>query len=116
VEVLTSYSHTTQPLDLQLCANAPRSDAVLAAHRRPGSRGACKDASTSARADLIAAWGAGATVASLATAHDLSLRSVKRLLATAGARRDGRRDAEQGQDPDRRRHVRTPGSRPVWPS
>lgn len=37
--------------------------------------------------DLITAYREGATAASLAVAHDLSLTSVKRLLHTAGVRR-----------------------------
>jgi hypothetical protein len=39
------------------------------------------------RDELIAAYRAGTTAASLATTHELSLRSVKRLLAAAGVRR-----------------------------
>jgi hypothetical protein len=38
-------------------------------------------------AKLITAYRDGATAASLATTHGVSLRSVKRLLHTAGARR-----------------------------
>lgn len=51
------------------------------------------------RDDLIAAYRAGTTAASIAAAHGLSIRSVKRLLASAGARRK--------QLPDRR-HRRAP--------
>jgi hypothetical protein len=39
------------------------------------------------RADLIAAYRDGATAASVAVAHGLSIRSVKRLVAAAGVRR-----------------------------
>jgi hypothetical protein len=39
------------------------------------------------RADMIAAHRAGTTAASLANTHALSLKSVKRLLASAGVRR-----------------------------
>jgi hypothetical protein len=39
------------------------------------------------RAGLIDAYRTGATAASLASAHGLSLKSVKRLLAAAGAHR-----------------------------
>jgi hypothetical protein len=38
-------------------------------------------------ADLIIAYRDGATAASLATTHGMSLRSIKRLLHTAGIRR-----------------------------
>jgi hypothetical protein len=38
-------------------------------------------------ADLITAYRDGATAASLAAAHGVSLKSVKRLLRTAGIRR-----------------------------
>ncbi|MCA1681696.1 MAG: hypothetical protein LC700_00745, partial [Actinobacteria bacterium] len=64
MEVLVSYSHSTPPADLQRCADAPRSSVVPA--------------------DMIAAYRAGTTAASLATTHGLSLRSVKRLLTSAG--------------------------------
>ncbi len=37
-------------------------------------------------AKLITAYRNGATAASLATTHDVSLRSIKRLLRTAGVR------------------------------
>jgi hypothetical protein len=40
------------------------------------------------RADLIAAYRAGTTAASLAVAHGLSVRSVKRLLYSNGVRRN----------------------------
>jgi hypothetical protein len=39
------------------------------------------------RAAVIAAYRAGSTAASLAATHELSLRSVKRMLAAAGVRR-----------------------------
>jgi hypothetical protein len=56
VEILTSYSHTT-------------------------------NLEERTRDDLIAAYRAGTTAASLATTHELSLRSVKRMLAAARVRR-----------------------------
>jgi hypothetical protein len=89
VEVLVAYSHTTQLADLQRCADAPRSSVVPAgtsAAKRPWSVRDRIDERT--RADLIAAYRAGTTAASLATTHGLSLKSVKRLLAAAGVRRN----------------------------
>ena len=88
VEVLTAYSHTTHLADLQICVKAPPSDAVSAvtpAAKRPWSLRDRLDERT--RADLVAAYDAGSTAASLATTHGLSLSSVKRLLAAAGVRR-----------------------------
>jgi hypothetical protein len=88
VEVLVSYSHSTPPADLQRCADAPRSSVVPAdtsATKRPWSVQDRIDERT--RADMIAAYRAGTTAASLATTHGLSLRSVKRLLTSAGVRR-----------------------------
>jgi hypothetical protein len=91
VEVLTSYSHTTHSDDLQLCANSPRSDVVPVpqrASKRPWSLQDRLDERT--RADLIDAYRAGTTAASLANTHGLSPRSVKRLLSAAGVRRQQR--------------------------
>jgi hypothetical protein len=88
VEVLTAYSHTAQPVDLQRCGNTRRSDLVSVAQSastRPWSLRDRLDDRT--RADLIAAYRAGTTAASLATTHGLSPRSVKRMLAAAGVRR-----------------------------
>jgi hypothetical protein len=51
-------------------------------------RAACATFSTNApRVNLIDAYRAGVAAASLAGVHGLSLRSVKRLVAAAGARR-----------------------------
>jgi hypothetical protein len=88
VEVLTSYSHTTHDADLQLCANASQSDAVPVARQASGRPWSLRDRlDERTRVDLIAAYRTGATAASLAITHDLSLRSVKRLMAAAGVRR-----------------------------
>ena len=89
VEVLVSYSHSTPPAGLQRCADAPRSSVVPAdtsATKRPWSVQDRIDERT--RADMIAAYRAGTTAASLATTHGLSLRSVKRLLTSAGVHRE----------------------------
>jgi hypothetical protein len=88
VEVLTSYSHTTHLVDLHLCVQRRRPDVVLAAQpasKRPWSLRDRLDERT--RAEMIVAYSAGATAASLAEAYGLSLRSVKRLVATTGVRR-----------------------------
>ena len=87
MEILTSYSHSTQAADLHIC--------VLAAtrNRRPETESATM-APRSLRErlsdDMIqamaCAYRAGATARDLAVAHDISLSSVKRLLRIAGAR------------------------------
>jgi hypothetical protein len=88
VEVLTSYSHTTHLADLQQCVSAGRPDVVriaAPASERPWSLRDRLD--ERARADMVAAYRAGSTAASLAAAHGLSVRSVKRLFAAAGVGR-----------------------------
>ena len=88
MEVLASYSHTTELADLQRCTDARRATAVSRtppASRRPWSLRDRIDERT--RADMIHAYRADATAASLAAAHELSVRSVKRLLAAAGVGR-----------------------------
>jgi hypothetical protein len=88
VEVLTSYSHTPQLADLQRCASARRSGVVPGPRptlKRPWSLRDRLDEGT--RADLIDAYRAGATAASLACAYGLKVRSVKHLVAAAGVRR-----------------------------
>jgi hypothetical protein len=85
---LTCYSHTPDLPDLQRCVAARRSNVVSVAPpaaKQPWSLRDRLDEHT--RADLIAAYRAGTTAASLAPTHELSLRSVKRLLAAAGVRR-----------------------------
>jgi hypothetical protein len=88
VEVLTSYSHTPHLADLRRCVNGQplATDRVgHAAAKRPWSLRDRLEERT--RADLIDAYRAGASAASLAAAHGLSVRSVKRLVAAAGVRR-----------------------------
>jgi hypothetical protein len=88
VEVLTTYPHTTKFADLQRCADARRSEVVPVApsvSKRPWTLRDRLDERT--RADMIAAYRAGTTAASLAAGYGLSLRSVKRFLADAGVRR-----------------------------
>jgi hypothetical protein len=88
VELLAAYSHSTQATDLQLChtmaltspAHTPRLSA-----KRPWSLRERLDERDIA--DLIIAYCDGATAISLAAAHGVSLKSVKRLLHAAGIRR-----------------------------
>jgi len=88
VELLTSYSPTTQAADLHIC--------VLAAtrSRRPETKSTTttpwslrERLSDDMIQALAHAYRAGATARDLAIAHDLSLSSVKRLLLTACVRR-----------------------------
>jgi transposase len=87
VEVLAAYSHSAQAADLRLChtvalsgpARAPRPSA-----KRPWSLRDRLDERDIA--ELITAYREGATADSLAAAHGVSLKSVKRLLHTAGIR------------------------------
>ena len=86
--MLTSYSHTTPLADLQRCISArPGIDvpAALSASKRPWSLRDRLDERT--LAEIIDAYRAGETAASLACGHGLSVRSVKRLLSAAGVRR-----------------------------
>ncbi|MGH3804173.1 MAG: hypothetical protein ACRDTD_29370 [Pseudonocardiaceae bacterium] len=88
MELLTAYSHTVQAADLQIYhtmaltspGRAPRPSA-----QRPWSlRDRLDDRKI---AELITAYRNGATAASLAATHGVSLSSVKRLLHTTGVRR-----------------------------
>jgi 2,4-dienoyl-CoA reductase-like NADH-dependent reductase (Old Yellow Enzyme family) len=97
VEVLATYSHSPQAAELRLChtmvltspVRVPKSSA-----KPPWSLRECLDERDIA--ELITAYRNGATAASLATTHGVSLRSVKRLLRTAGVRR-----APSTEDPRR---------------
>ena len=88
VELLTAYSHSAQATHLRLChtmaltspACTPRPSA-----KRPWSLRERLDERDIA--DLITAYRDGATATSLAAAHGVSLKSVKRLLHAAGIRR-----------------------------
>ena len=88
MELLTAYSHSAQATDLQLCHAAARTSPVCAARPRTKRPWSLRDRlDESDIADLITAYRNGATAASLATTHGVSLSSVKRLLRTAGVRR-----------------------------
>jgi 2,4-dienoyl-CoA reductase-like NADH-dependent reductase (Old Yellow Enzyme family) len=88
VEILTAYSHTKQATDLWLC----HTKALTSPVRASGSSGQ-RPWSLRERlnerdiAELITAYRDGATAASLAATHGVSLKSIKRLLHTAGVRR-----------------------------
>lgn len=56
-------------------------------NRARSLRGTCDRLDEREIAELITAYRNGATTAFLATAHGVSLKSVKRLLHTAGVRR-----------------------------
>ncbi|MGH3782837.1 MAG: hypothetical protein ACRDRO_20010 [Pseudonocardiaceae bacterium] len=88
MELLTVYSHSVQAADLLLCHTAALADPMRApkpSTKPPWSLHERLDEREIA--ELITAYRNGATTASLATAHGVSLSSVKRLLHTAGIRR-----------------------------
>jgi hypothetical protein len=88
VEVLAAYSHSAQAAERQLYHTVALASPVCAPRpnaKRPWSLRDRLDERDIA--DLITAYRDGATAASLAAAHDLSLKSVKRLLHIAGVRR-----------------------------
>ena len=88
MEVLATYSHSTQVADLLLCHTMALTSPVRvlkssakppwSLHERLDERDI---------AELITAYRDGTTAASLTATHGVSLRSVKRLLHTAGIRR-----------------------------
>jgi hypothetical protein len=88
VEVLATYSHSAQAANLQLCRTVALASPACAP--RPSAKRPWRlreRLNERDIADLIIAYRDGATAASLATAHGMSLRSIKRLLHTAGIRR-----------------------------
>jgi 2,4-dienoyl-CoA reductase-like NADH-dependent reductase (Old Yellow Enzyme family) len=88
VELLTAYSHSMQAADLQLCHPMALTSPVRAmgpSTKRPWSLRERLDEHDIA--ELITAYRDGATAASIAATHGVSLRSIKRLLHTAGVRR-----------------------------
>ncbi|MGL5827932.1 MAG: hypothetical protein ACRCYU_24465, partial [Nocardioides sp.] len=88
VEVLAAYSHTLQPADLQGCIDRRALCDVPYARPAPRRPWSLRDRlDQHSRATLVAAYRTGATAASLATTHGISLRSVKRLLAAEGVHR-----------------------------
>ena len=88
MELLVAYSHSTQVADLRICYTAALTSPVRT--RRPTATRpwSLRDRLTERDiARLITAYREGTAAASLATDYTLSLRSVKRLLRTAGVRR-----------------------------
>ena len=85
VELLTTYSHSDHADELRLCHTVALTSPVrtpIPSAKRPWSlRERLDDHHI---ADLITAYRNGATAASLAATHGLSLSSVKRLLHSAG--------------------------------
>ena len=86
MEVLAAYSHSAQASDLDLCLQE------ASANRRPKSLPVEKQVwslsdrlSEAQRLAIVDAYRAGATAARLATDHDLSLSSLKRILRSAKA-------------------------------
>jgi hypothetical protein len=85
VEVLTSYSHTSQAADVHAWAFTSHVRTPRPTATRPWS---LRDRLTERDiAKLITAYREDTTAASLAADYALSLSSVKRLLRTAGVRR-----------------------------
>jgi hypothetical protein len=88
VKVLASYSHSTKAADLRLCHTAALTSPARTARPTATRPWSLRDRLTKREiTKLITAYRDGATAASLATAHGLSLKSVRRLLHTAGVRR-----------------------------
>jgi hypothetical protein len=88
VELLTAYSHSTQAADLQLCHTMALTSPVRAARPSAGRPWSLRERLHEREiAELITAYRDGATAASLATIHSVSVKSVKRLLQAAGVRR-----------------------------
>jgi hypothetical protein len=88
VELLVAYSHSVQAADLRHCHTVALTSPVAPAKpntKRPWSLRERLDEREIT--ELITAYRNGATATSLATTHSVSLRSIKRLLHTAGVRR-----------------------------
>jgi DNA-directed RNA polymerase specialized sigma24 family protein len=82
VEVLAAYSHSPQPADLQASIERVSAEQQQLAHQSQAWSLADR-LSPAQRAAIVEAYQAGATAASLATSHALSLSSVKRLIRSA---------------------------------
>ena len=87
VELFTTYSHSLQAADLQLCYTVALTSPVRAPRPSVQCPWSLRDRLDERDiAELITAYRNGATAASLAATHGMSL-SVKRLLHTAGVHR-----------------------------
>jgi 2,4-dienoyl-CoA reductase-like NADH-dependent reductase (Old Yellow Enzyme family) len=87
VEVLAAYSHSPQAVDLRLCHTVALTGPVRPRPSAKRPRSLRERLEERDIADLITAYREGTTAASLAAAHGVSLKSVKRLLHIAGVRR-----------------------------
>jgi hypothetical protein len=88
VEVLATYSHSTQAADLRLCHIAALTNPVRTPRPTATRPRSLRDRLTEREiAELITAYRDGTTATSLAADYAISLTSVKRLLHTAGVRR-----------------------------
>ena len=85
---MAASSHSVQAADLLLYHTVARTHPVCAPRPSAEHPWSLRDRLDERDiADLITAYREGATAASLATAHGVSLTSVKRLLHIAGVRR-----------------------------
>ncbi|MBV9059782.1 MAG: hypothetical protein JOZ09_11550 [Pseudonocardiales bacterium] len=88
VEVLASYSHSVQAADMQLCHTVALANPECPARPRAMRPWSLRDRlDERGLAELTTGYRDGATAASLASTHGVSLSSVKRLLRAAGVRR-----------------------------
>jgi hypothetical protein len=88
VELLNAYSHSVQAADLLLWRTAALAGPMSAPKPSTKSPWNLRDRLDEREiAELITAYRNGATTVFLATAHGVSLSSVKRVLRTAGIRR-----------------------------
>jgi hypothetical protein len=115
VEILNAYSHSTQAADLLFCHTMALTSSVRAARPSAKSPWSLRERLDERDiAELITAYRDGATAASLATTHGVSLKSVKRLLRTAGVRRapSTRGSTKEPHRTPRLRSPLTPGHSP----
>jgi hypothetical protein len=88
VEVLAAYSHSAKAADLRLCHTAALTSPARTLRPTATRSWSLRDRLTERDiAELITAYRDGATAACLAATRDVSLKSVKRLLHTAGVHR-----------------------------
>ena len=82
VELLIAYSHSAQAADLRRCHIVALTDPIYGHRRRAQRPWRLRDRLDERNiTELITAYRDGATAASLATSHGVSLKSVKRSCA-----------------------------------